>query len=185
MTRQPRTNEQNITIFWSRVDKSGGDDACWNWTGSLNIHGYGVYKDLGVLGAHRTAYFLTHGNPGSLYVLHGCDNPKCCNPAHLHAGTHQDNVREKMERGRHPSHPNSPFKMRRALAMIDMLHRLASQSGWVDSDFGREMFWLFDFEYAEGHRINSDMFSHWEIRITDAGRDFLELQSLSDRRASS
>src|SRR5438874_974236 len=27
--------------FWSKVDKSGGPDACWPWTGCINAWGYG------------------------------------------------------------------------------------------------------------------------------------------------
>ncbi|WP_131753710.1 HNH endonuclease [Burkholderia vietnamiensis] len=34
------------------------------------------------------------------FALHWCDNPRCINPKHLHWGTHQDNMRERNERGR-------------------------------------------------------------------------------------
>ncbi len=39
-------------------------------------------------------------HPGDLRVLHSCDNPPCCNPAHLRLGTDGDNVREKFAKGR-------------------------------------------------------------------------------------
>jgi hypothetical protein len=35
-----------------------------------------------------------------LFVLHTCDNPKCCRPGHLYQGTHADNVRDRVSRGR-------------------------------------------------------------------------------------
>lgn len=35
--------------------------------------------------AHRIVYEQTYGPiPSGLFILHTCDNPKCCNPSHLH-----------------------------------------------------------------------------------------------------
>ena len=50
---------------------------------------------------HRVAWKLANGPiPPRLMVLHSCDVPPCCNPAHLHLGTAADNSREMVERGR-------------------------------------------------------------------------------------
>ncbi len=84
--------------FWRFVDKSGGPNACWPWTGGLDGHGYGLFERAG---AHRTAYRLTHGEPRYL-VLHHCDNPPCCNPKHLYDGTRKDNARDAIIRGQMP-----------------------------------------------------------------------------------
>ena len=35
------------------------------------------------------------------YVLHECDNPKCCNTAHMKAGTLVTNMKDCVARGRH------------------------------------------------------------------------------------
>ena len=88
------------------LDKSGD---CWIWTGFTNHNGYGMISDVSRKSmplAHRVAWELQHGPvPGDLYVLHSCDNPPCCNPAHLHLGTQTDNMRECLTRGRFASTP--------------------------------------------------------------------------------
>ena len=88
------------------VDRSGGADACWPWTRGRSSDGYGrIYPGGGAtvaLTAHRVAYELEHGVevPNDMEVLHACDNPPCCNPAHLSVGTHAQNMAEMAERGR-------------------------------------------------------------------------------------
>jgi hypothetical protein len=88
-------------VFWSRVDRSGGDDACWPWTGRCQPSGHGVYDHDGTWNyAHRYAYILTYGQPQD-FVLHRCDNAPCCNVLrHLYDGTQAQNVQDREERGR-------------------------------------------------------------------------------------
>lgn len=97
--------------FWSRVDASGGSDACWPWTGVTVESGYGhVRWDGAQLRTHRLAWVLTHGAiPDGLLVLHTCEarypvgdtgHRRCCNPAHLKLGTHQDNMDDLVRSGR-------------------------------------------------------------------------------------
>lgn len=50
--------------------------------------------------ASRIAWLLTYGDPGTLCVLHRCDNPPCCNPGHLFLGTVADNNADKKAKGR-------------------------------------------------------------------------------------
>ncbi len=79
---------------------------CWIWNLSTNKRGYGyASQGKGIsqpMFAHRLTYQIwnpTTFNP-ILYTLHKCDNPSCCNPEHLYQGTHQNNVDDKVNRGR-------------------------------------------------------------------------------------
>jgi len=50
--------------------------------------------------AHRAAWFLEHGVWPELDLLHQCDTPACVRPDHLLEGTNDDNVQDKMSKGR-------------------------------------------------------------------------------------
>ncbi len=88
--------------FWSKVDMSGGPDACWPWTASRNKDGYGKFKIRGsVQNASRVAWELRNGEYLFERVArHTCDNPWCCNPTHIVAGTQADNMQDRSVRGR-------------------------------------------------------------------------------------
>jgi hypothetical protein len=102
---RPRRRAALIDRIGHRIDRSGGPDACWPWTGPLNPRGYGqTFVRMGDrnvrVGAHRAAYIAEYGDvPDGLFVLHNCDNPPCCNPAHLRTGTHRDNMADRQEHG--------------------------------------------------------------------------------------
>jgi hypothetical protein len=84
--------------FWSKVDRSGGDEACWVWLASKMKNNYGRFRMRGRTSttAHRIAWELTNGAiPDGLLVRHKCRG-KCVNPAHLELGTHTDNARDRM-----------------------------------------------------------------------------------------
>ena len=94
------TSKQRLR-FWAKVERRGSDD-CWLWIGA-RANGYGLFRldTQRRASAHRISYAHHCGPiPDGLWVLHDCDTPLCVNPRHLHLGTHRDNMREAVERGR-------------------------------------------------------------------------------------
>lgn len=97
MGRKKNTPEK----FWEKVDRSGGVDACWLWTGGKNSRGYGQSTFGGVnWSSHRLAAYLSGMAIDGLCVCHRCDNPPCVNPNHLFVGTISDNNKDMMAKGR-------------------------------------------------------------------------------------
>ncbi len=78
---------------------------CIEWLGYRTKAGYGeCERDGKKQRAHRLMMADWLGIPiealDGICVLHTCDNPPCCNPDHLFLGDHQDNVRDREEKGR-------------------------------------------------------------------------------------
>ena len=93
--------------FWAKVNVRGPDD-CWEWTAQARHNGGYGKMSAGrgiILRAHRLSWNLHHGPiPDGMCICHRCDNPSCCNPAHLFLGTHLENVHDMWakDRGRAP-----------------------------------------------------------------------------------
>lgn len=94
-----------VERFWSTVDRSGGPNACWEWQGRRDPHGYGRFcSQRRTWRANRLALAFGKGEYDSnLDACHSCDNPPCCNPAHLWAGTNAQNRADSKAKGRTPS----------------------------------------------------------------------------------
>ncbi len=86
--------------FWAHVVKS---DGCWLWNGSLIRAGYGTLShSVKPKLAHRYSWVLHNGPiPVGLFVCHHCDVRNCVRPDHLFLGTHSDNMRDALAKGRY------------------------------------------------------------------------------------
>jgi hypothetical protein len=93
---------KKIDAFWGRVDRSGGENACWLWLGSIAPGGYGMFRYLGECQAHRISYRLSGRKLSKkLVVRHNAGCPRhCVNPRHLRRGTRLQNARDAMRAGR-------------------------------------------------------------------------------------
>lgn len=80
--------------FWEKVRPN--ETGCWLWIGASAGQGYGRYTiGRGVEDySHRVAYeAFKESIPASYEIDHLCKNRTCCNPSHLEAVTHLENVR--------------------------------------------------------------------------------------------
>lgn len=75
---------------------------CWTWLHAKHPHGYGtVWFEGRLWKAHRLAWTLSIAPiPQGKVLRHRCNNPPCCNPAHLQLGTQLDNIKDMDRQGR-------------------------------------------------------------------------------------
>lgn len=92
----------SVSRFWRLVDVRG-EGECWPWRGDTDQDGYGVFVYRGrKAGAHEYALSFTTGERRGrgLVTCHSCDNPPCCNPAHLRFDTPAGNSLDAVMRSR-------------------------------------------------------------------------------------
>lgn len=140
-----------ILADFQRLIVRDRDSDCWVWCGSRTAAGYGRFwtgrhGNRGAhVYAHRFAFAQRHGSVETNrheVIRHTCDRPSCVNPDHLVGGTHADNARDCVERGRRitPSlrgskHPQAKLterevrSIRRRVANGESTHKLAVEYG--------------------------------------------------------
>ena len=92
-----------IERIFNRIDCDLNEDECWVPTLCQLPTGYKR------VATSRTTYDYVHRIVWEAYnaeplegrlVMHTCDNPGCCNPAHLVAGTQTENMADCSAKGR-------------------------------------------------------------------------------------
>lgn len=76
-------------------------NGCWIWEGPLDNNGYGVLmRGYARFRAHQYTYRWMVGDvPEGLELDHLCSVRRCCNPDHLEAVTHAENMRRSKNMG--------------------------------------------------------------------------------------
>lgn len=90
----------------SKTNRCPCGTPCIEYTGKAIDHHKGGYAriqddDGRITQAHTLAW--THKNgavPVGMILMHHCNNPRCCNPDHIIAGTHKQNAEHKIQAGR-------------------------------------------------------------------------------------
>jgi hypothetical protein len=116
----PRKRTYSPAKFWASV-AVGAPDECWPWAGCRDHAGYGRVRLGGREGrsekAHRIALAMSGRDdvllpfPDGAVVMHACDNPPCCNPAHLSLGTRRYNAKRA-----EPTTPEAPASSKKEVA---------------------------------------------------------------------
>lgn len=91
---------------------------CLLWTGAKTSSGYGHRRFSGRLWlVHRLAWTLEHGEiPEGMLVCHRCDVRTCYRLDHLFLGTHQDNTRDMIRKGRYGQRAQGSWSSRAKLS---------------------------------------------------------------------
>jgi len=90
--------------FLSKINIAG-DDECWEWRGRINNKGYGHIKweedgRKKQITVHKIAYYYFKDEwVNNLFIMHTCNNKKCCNPNHLKIGGHRENTQQAAKDG--------------------------------------------------------------------------------------
>jgi hypothetical protein len=128
-TDTPVGTKMNADTFWTYV-RTATNDQCWEWGGGTS-GGYGMCAWEGkTRRAHRVAAMLCglvqsadapKNKLDTGFIMHTCDNRKCCNPNHMQVGTYAENNKDALGKGRHRAGTN---RQRLSAAQLTAVHQL-------------------------------------------------------------
>lgn len=98
------TDEQKLARAKESFERSviKNSEGCWGWKFKLSPNGYTKFRYGGsCTSGHRVSWMIHNGAiPPGMFVCHICDVKSCVNPEHLFIGTHNDNMRDMVKKGR-------------------------------------------------------------------------------------
>lgn len=87
-------------LAWLEPDTNGGCHLCPGHVSRAKRYPIFVMDGI-TYTASRVAWVIANGEiPEGAQVLHKCDTPPCCNPAHLFLGSQKANIQDCIEKGR-------------------------------------------------------------------------------------
>lgn len=111
----------------SNIVKNG---ECWELNSATGTHGYSAFsfnqeRDL----SHRFSFKIFKGDiPQGHFVLHKCDNRKCCNPDHLFSGTQRENIRDCMDKKRDKKKTKLSYEKVIEIRILTLINNLGHKS---------------------------------------------------------
>ena len=112
------------------------ESGCWLFQGkSTTASGH---KLMGVNGkaqyVHRTSYeVFVAPIPKGMVIMHSCDNPSCCNPEHLKAGTHKENSQDALRKGRLKPGKDGGKRVGSRDGYCPNMHEINPENSFIDS----------------------------------------------------
>jgi len=92
--------KEKLQYILSRTKQT--EKGCLEWNSILKGRRYPIIHFLDKQEAvHRVVWKICKGDISkNMCICHTCDNPKCVNILHLFKGTHKDNMKDKVNKGR-------------------------------------------------------------------------------------
>lgn len=126
----------SLKDIWEQTDRSG---ECWIWLGPVSVQGR-PRMTFRRKRQHvsRVVWTLTKGPiPDGLQVCHTCDNPLCLRPKHFFLGTFEQNMDDKVRKGRQAKGERHGGAKLSETAIL-LAQRLKSE-GWSQTEIARRL----------------------------------------------
>ena len=101
--RRPNNLLLEELVKWIIESQTKREGECLLWQGAINSSGYGHTSHAGrIVEVHRLICQQYHGDPteDKNCALHSCDVRNCCSPEHIRWGSNNENVQDRVKRGR-------------------------------------------------------------------------------------